>query len=163
LSESGKLRLLPARITETNYSISNVSTLAIAPDKPLAMPRSRFEFSTNQQGAIAAQLVFALISLWQILRRDRIKSGGMGVILDSTMVTELMVQPSSWVETGIIVETVRGLKLFKFTEELQNRFEELIDLCKQAQLTAEQEAELKGLSELDRIFTLLNARAIAES
>jgi hypothetical protein len=79
------------------------------------------------------------------------------------MVAELMVQPSSWVETGITVETVRGLKLFKFTEELQSRFEELIDLYKQEHLTADQAAELKGLTELDRIFTLLNARAIAES
>jgi len=79
------------------------------------------------------------------------------------MVTELMVQPSSWVETGITVETVRGLKLFKFTEDLQERFEELIDLYKQDQLTDEQQAELKGLAELDRIFTLLNARLIANS
>lgn len=79
------------------------------------------------------------------------------------MVTELMVQPSSWVETGITVETVRGLKLFKFTEELQNRFEDLIDLYKQEHLTNEQEAELRGLTELDRIFTLLNARSIADS
>jgi hypothetical protein len=79
------------------------------------------------------------------------------------MVTELMVQPSSWVETGITIETVRGLKLFKFTEELQERFEELIELYKQDQLTSEQEAELKGLTELDRIFTLLNARTIADS
>ncbi|MGG6269664.1 hypothetical protein ACQ4M3_30325 [Leptolyngbya sp. AN03gr2] len=79
------------------------------------------------------------------------------------MVTELMVQPSSWVETGITVETVRGLKLFKFTAELQERFEELIDLYKQEQLTGEQLAELRGLAELDRIFTLLNARTIADS
>jgi hypothetical protein len=79
------------------------------------------------------------------------------------MIAELMVQPSSWVETGITIQTVRGLKLFKFTEALQNRFEELIDLHKQDHLTAEQSAELKGLAELDRIFTLLNARTIAES
>jgi hypothetical protein len=44
--------------------------------------RSRFEFSTNQQGAIAAQLVFALITLWQILRRDR------GKILELTTFPE---------------------------------------------------------------------------
>jgi hypothetical protein len=79
------------------------------------------------------------------------------------MVTELMVQPSSWVETGITVETVRGLKLFKFTDELQERFEKLIELYKQDQLSDEQKAELKGLAELDRIFTLLNARTIADS
>jgi hypothetical protein len=81
----------------------------------------------------------------------------------TAMLTELMVQPSSWVETGITVETVRGLKLFKFTEDLQERFEQLIELYKQDQLTGEQEAELKGLAELDRIFTLLNARSIAHS
>ncbi|NJL63722.1 MAG: hypothetical protein HC903_20135 [Methylacidiphilales bacterium] len=79
------------------------------------------------------------------------------------MVTELMVQPSSWVETGITVETVRGLKLFKFTDELQERLEELVELYKQDRLTSEQEAELNGLTELDRIFTLLNARTIADS
>ncbi len=79
------------------------------------------------------------------------------------MVTELMVQPSYWVETGITVEIVRGLKLFKFTEVLQDRFEELIELYKQDQLTGEEDAELKGLAELDRIFTLLNARTIADA
>jgi hypothetical protein len=79
------------------------------------------------------------------------------------MVAELMVHPSSWVETGITVETVRGLRLFKFTEELQERLEFLIDCYKQDQLTEEQQAELRGLTELDRIFTLLNARTIADS
>jgi hypothetical protein len=81
----------------------------------------------------------------------------------AVMVAELMIQPSSWVETGITVETVRGLKLFKFTEELQERFEALIERYKQDQLEGEEEAELKGLAELDRIFTLLNARTIADS
>jgi hypothetical protein len=81
----------------------------------------------------------------------------------TAMITELMMQPSSWVETGITIETVRGIKLFKFTEALQERFEELINLYKQNQLTNEQDAELKGLTELDRIFTLLNARTIADS
>jgi hypothetical protein len=80
----------------------------------------------------------------------------------STMIAELMVHPSSWVETGITVETVRDLRLFKFTEELQERLEFLIDCYKQDQLTEEQQAELRGLTELDRIFTLLNARTIAD-
>jgi len=79
------------------------------------------------------------------------------------MVTELMVQPSSWIEQGIIIKSVRGLRLFKFTEDLQRRFEDLIDIHKEQQLTQEQEAELKGLQELDRIFTLLNAKFIAEA
>lgn len=78
------------------------------------------------------------------------------------MVTELMVQPSSWIEQGITVQVVRGLRLFKFTDDLQQRFEELIDLYKAQWLTQDQEAELKGLQELDRIFTMLNAKFIAE-
>ena len=79
------------------------------------------------------------------------------------MVAEFMVQPSSWIDQGITIQTVRGLRLFKFTEELQLRFEELIDLYKEQKLEQDQEAELKGLQELDRIFTLLNARIIAEA
>ena len=79
------------------------------------------------------------------------------------MVAEFMVQPSSWIEQGITIQKVRGIKLFKFTHSLQTRFEELIDLHKDQQLNTEQTAELKGLQELDRIFTLLNAKAISES
>ena len=79
------------------------------------------------------------------------------------MVAEFMVQPSSWIEQGITMQQVRGLKLFKFTEELQSRFEELIEEYKAEQLSEEQIAELRGLQELDRIFTLLNARTISAS
>jgi len=79
------------------------------------------------------------------------------------MVAEFMVQPSSWSEQGITIQTVRELRLYKFTDELQLRFEELVDLYKAQSLVPEQEAELKGLQELDRIFTLLNAKFIAEA
>ncbi|MEO0707483.1 MAG: hypothetical protein AAF050_17705 [Cyanobacteria bacterium J06649_5] len=79
------------------------------------------------------------------------------------MVAEFMVQPSSWIEQGITTQLVRGLKLFKFTEELQSRFEELIEMHKTHKLDKSEEAELKGLQELDRIFTLLNAKSISEA
>lgn len=79
------------------------------------------------------------------------------------MVAEFMVQPSSWIEQGITTQLVRGLQLFKFTEELQTHFENLIDRYKNQQLNEAQIAELKGLQELDRIFTLLNARSIANA
>ena len=79
------------------------------------------------------------------------------------MVAEFMVQPSSWIEQGITIQTVRGLRLYKFTDELQLRFEELIDLYKAQSLVPAQEAELRGLQELDRIFTLLNAKFIADA
>ena len=71
------------------------------------------------------------------------------------MVAEFMVQPSSWIEQGITIQTVRGLPLYKCTDDLQLRFEELIELYKAQSLVPEQEAELRGLQELDRIFTLL--------
>ncbi|RUT08496.1 hypothetical protein DSM106972_016640 [Dulcicalothrix desertica PCC 7102] len=79
------------------------------------------------------------------------------------MMTQVMVQPSSWVESGIKISQVRNLKLFKFTDELQSRLEELNATKKAGMLNLEQEAELTGILELDRIFTLLNAKIIADS
>ena len=79
------------------------------------------------------------------------------------MVSEFMIQPSSWIEKDITIQQIRGVKLFKVTDGLQIRFEELIDLYKDQQLSKEQTAELKGLQELDRVLTLLNAKAIADS
>jgi hypothetical protein len=79
------------------------------------------------------------------------------------MITQTMVQPSSWVEVGIHIQKVRGLNLFKFTDHLQARLEVLIEGQKANVLTPDEEAELAGITELDRIFTLMNARIIAES
>jgi hypothetical protein len=79
------------------------------------------------------------------------------------MITQTMVQPSFWVETGIQIQQVRGLNLFRFTDELQSRFEILIERQKADALTQEESSELAGITELDRIFTLMNARIIAES
>jgi hypothetical protein len=79
------------------------------------------------------------------------------------MITKTMVQPSSWIESGIRISKVRNLNLFKFTDELQSRLDELSEKNKAGMLTPEEEAELTGMLELDRIFTLLNARIIAES
>jgi hypothetical protein len=79
------------------------------------------------------------------------------------MITKIIVQPSSWIESGIKISKVRNLNLFKFTNELQSRLDELSEKNKAGMLTSEEEAELAGMLELDRIFTLLNARIIAES
>lgn len=79
------------------------------------------------------------------------------------MISQLMVQPSSWVESGIKISKVKGLNLFKFTDDLQFRLEELSAKKKDDSITAAEDAELSGILELDRIFTLLNARIIAES
>ena len=79
------------------------------------------------------------------------------------MINKVMVQPSSWVESGIKISQVRNLNLFKFTDELQSRLDELAEKNKNGLLNSEEEAELTGMLELDRIFTLINARMIAES
>ena len=79
------------------------------------------------------------------------------------MITQVMVQPSFWVESGITIKKVRNAYLFKFTDELQSRLDELSERKKSEVATAAEAAELAGILELDRIFTLLNARIIAES
>jgi hypothetical protein len=79
------------------------------------------------------------------------------------MLTENMVKPSSWVETDIKISKVRQLYLFKFTDKLQQRLDELFDKQKGEALTSEESAELAGILELNQIFTLLNAKIIAES
>jgi hypothetical protein len=43
------------------------------------------------------------------------------------MITQMMVQPSSWVESGIKISKVRNLNLFKFTDELQFQLDELAE------------------------------------
>jgi hypothetical protein len=79
------------------------------------------------------------------------------------MITQTMVQPSFWIEVGIQIQKVRGLNLFKFNDDLQARLEVLIDRQKANILTVEETTELAGITELDRIFTRMNARIIAES
>ncbi len=79
------------------------------------------------------------------------------------MISQMMVQPSSWVESGIKISKIRGLNLFKFTDELQSRLEELSAKKQSNSITTQEDAELSGILELNRIFTLLNARIIAES
>lgn len=58
---------------------------------------------------------------------------------------------------------VRDRYLFKFSETLQNRLDDLNEHLKQSGLTDEEKAELAGILELDRIFTLLNTKIISES
>ena len=79
------------------------------------------------------------------------------------MNAQLMIQPSSFIEAGIQIKPVRGLFLFKFSEALQEQLENLNKKQRESQLTSDEAVELTGILELDRIFTLLNAKIIAES
>ncbi|CAN1210428.1 EF-hand domain-containing protein [Tumidithrix helvetica PCC 7403] len=79
------------------------------------------------------------------------------------MIAQMMVKPSSWVSTGIVMAKVRDRFLFKFSETLQNRLDDLNEHLKENGLNEDEKAELAGILELDRIFTLLNAKIISES
>jgi hypothetical protein len=79
------------------------------------------------------------------------------------MITQLMVQPSSLISSGVKMSEFGDIYLFKFTDELQSRFEELLEKKKADSLTPEEEAEYVGISELQRIFTLINAQIAAKS
>jgi hypothetical protein len=74
-----------------------------------------------------------------------------------------MIQPSYFIDAGIQIKLVRGLSLFKFSEALQERLESLNEKQRESQLTPNGAVELTGILELDRIFTLLDAKIIAES
>ncbi|MFM6402391.1 hypothetical protein [Planktothrix sp.] len=75
---------------------------------------------------------------------------------------QVMISPQSLLETGIKVEKVDSLRLFKFTDELQSNLEDLLEKKKTGSLTLEEEAELNAIGELDRIFTYLNSLLVAE-
>jgi hypothetical protein len=79
------------------------------------------------------------------------------------MTPQLMVQPSALMSSGIRMSEFGNIYLFKFTDELQSRFEELLEKKKADILTPEEEAEYAGISELERIFTLINAQLAAKS
>ena len=77
------------------------------------------------------------------------------------MITQSMVQPSSLIPVGMNIVPLGNVFLFRLTDGLQDRLENLLDQKKADTLTNEQIAELEGITELSRIFTLINAQ-IAE-
>jgi hypothetical protein len=77
------------------------------------------------------------------------------------MITETMIKPSSWINQGIILSRVEHFNLFKFSDELNDRLDELNDRLKTEGLSEAEQAEWKSLLELDQIFTLLNAKILA--
>lgn len=74
-----------------------------------------------------------------------------------------MIKPSVWLEKGIHLEQVNGLRLFKFTPELQSRSDKLLAQSKARSLSPEEQAELDSISELSQIFTYANSVLAAES
>lgn len=79
------------------------------------------------------------------------------------MTPKLMIEPSHWLGTGIKLEKVNNLNLFKFTDELQARSDDLLERSKSGLITPEERAELDGISELAQIFTYANSVLAPES
>lgn len=80
-----------------------------------------------------------------------------------TIMTPIVVKPSSWLTTGIRVEKVNNFNLFKFTEELGARMQELLDKKKADSLTPDEAAELEAIGELDVIFSYINAAIASQA
>jgi hypothetical protein len=74
------------------------------------------------------------------------------------MNTQLMVKPSSLMPQGIKMVEFGNIYLFRFTDDLQSRMEELLERKKLDLLAVDEIPELAGIIELSRIFTLINAQ-----
>lgn len=74
----------------------------------------------------------------------------------------VVTRPSSLIGS-IKLSKVDQHALFKFTDELQSRMEELLEKKKADRLTPEEMAELEAIGELDRIFTHINAMLVAQA
>jgi hypothetical protein len=74
---------------------------------------------------------------------------------------QVSISPSSLLDEGVCVEEIDGLRLFKFTETLQARLENLLLTNETNELSEQERAELDSLNELDRFFTYLNARLLS--
>jgi hypothetical protein len=75
---------------------------------------------------------------------------------------QVLISPQSLLETGIKVEKVDDLRLFKFTDDLQAQLEGLLDKNQIGELAPDEQTELENIQELDRFFTYLNSLIIAQ-
>jgi hypothetical protein len=72
-----------------------------------------------------------------------------------------LTKPSSLIHE-IRSEKVNDWLLFKFSDSLQLRMEELLEKKKQDRLTETEIIELEAIGELDRIFMHINAMSAAQ-
>ncbi|WP_044209835.1 hypothetical protein [Coleofasciculus chthonoplastes] len=77
------------------------------------------------------------------------------------MVASVIIKPSTLMGK-IQLQRIEEHTLFKFTEDMQSRMEELLDKKKSDRLTLEEISELEAIGELDRIFTHINAMLLAQ-
>jgi len=76
--------------------------------------------------------------------------------------TTALIKPSQLLPEGICIKRIKNLTLFKFTDKLGERMQELLDKNKLDILTPEESRELEAIGELDDIFSYINAVIAAE-
>lgn len=79
------------------------------------------------------------------------------------MLVEPMIKPSSLLSSGITLREFGNVQIFRFTDELQDRLELLLEKSKAGMLTPEEQSEWVGITELSRIFTFINAQLAAKA
>ncbi|NEP60544.1 MAG: hypothetical protein F6K31_26680 [Symploca sp. SIO2G7] len=76
--------------------------------------------------------------------------------------TTTLIKPSTILPEGLRIQQINNLSLFKFTDELGNRMQELLDKKKADTLTPDEIIELETIGELDNIFSYINAVIAAQ-
>ncbi len=74
-----------------------------------------------------------------------------------------LLKPSTLLPTGLRIQQINNLTLFKFTDNLSDRLQELLDRKKLDLLTPNETLELEAIGELDDIFSYINATIAAQS
>ena len=72
-----------------------------------------------------------------------------------------LLKPSTLLPTGLKIQQINNLTLFKFTDNLSDRLQELLDRKKSDLLTPSETLELEAIGELDDIFSYINATLAA--
>ena len=73
-----------------------------------------------------------------------------------------LLKPSTLLPTGLKIQQIDNLTLFKYTDTLSDRLQELLDRKKSDLLTQSEILELGAIGELDDIFSYVNATMAAQ-
>jgi hypothetical protein len=74
-----------------------------------------------------------------------------------------LIKPSTILPEGLRIQQIDNLTLFKFTDELGERMQALLDKKKADIITSEEQLELETIEELDNIFSYINAVVVAQA
>ncbi|NET48295.1 MAG: hypothetical protein F6K09_06130 [Merismopedia sp. SIO2A8] len=74
-----------------------------------------------------------------------------------------LIKPSALLPKGLCIQRINQLMLFKFTDEMGDRLQELLDKKKANTLSTSESLELETIGELDEIFSYINAVVAAQA